>query len=94
MIGVVKVKTSESFILDIGSPLDAMLGGLEFDGVTKKNKPNIPVGEWSIVEFHNIVNTQEAKLVVSTRDTPAIRKISLESLREGQLYGYHHIVII
>ena len=44
MIGVVKVKTSESFILDIGSPLDAMLGGLEFDGVTKKNKPNIPVG--------------------------------------------------
>lgn len=44
MIGIVKVRTSETFILDIGGPLDATLGALDFDGVTKRNKPNILVG--------------------------------------------------
>ena len=35
-IGVVKNKTADNFIADIGAPLDSILGGLEFDGVTKK----------------------------------------------------------
>ena len=30
--------------MDIGAPLDAILGGLEFDGATKRNKPNLQVG--------------------------------------------------
>ena len=38
------MRTAETFILDIGAPLDATLGALEFDGVTKRNKPNIQVG--------------------------------------------------
>lgn len=44
VIGVIKVKTSETFIVDIGAPMDAVLGGLEFDGVTKRNKPNLKIG--------------------------------------------------
>lgn len=30
--------------MDIGAPLDGTLGALEFDGATKKNKPNIAQG--------------------------------------------------
>lgn len=31
-------------MVDIGAPMDATLGGLEFDGATKRNKPNLKVG--------------------------------------------------
>lgn len=44
IIGVIKIWTAETFIVDIAAPLDALLGGLEFDGVTKRNKPNLKVG--------------------------------------------------
>lgn len=44
VIGVVKIKTADNFILDIGAPFDGVLGGLEFDGVTKRNKPNLKPG--------------------------------------------------
>lgn len=44
VIGIIKVRTSEHFIVDIAAPLDGILGGLEFDGATKRNKPNLQVG--------------------------------------------------
>ena len=44
VIGVVKVRASEHFVVDIGAPLDAILGALEFDGATKRNKPNLQIG--------------------------------------------------
>lgn len=44
VIGTIKTKTSESYILDIGAPLDITLGGLEFDNATKRNKPNLKQG--------------------------------------------------
>lgn len=44
MIGTIKMKSADYYIVDIGSALDATLGALEFDGATKKNKPNIAQG--------------------------------------------------
>ena len=44
VIGVIKVRASEHFVVDIGAPLDAILGALDFDGATKRNKPNLQVG--------------------------------------------------
>ncbi len=41
VIGTIKMKSAEYYIVDIGASLDATLGALEFDGATKKNKPNI-----------------------------------------------------
>ena len=44
VIGIVKVRAAEHFIVDIKAPLDGILGALEFDGATKRNKPNLQVG--------------------------------------------------
>lgn len=41
---MVKLKNSESFVVDINAPLDGLLGALEFDGATKRSKPNISSG--------------------------------------------------
>jgi exosome complex component RRP40 len=38
------LKSADYYILDIKAPLDANLNGLEFDGATKRNKPNFKVG--------------------------------------------------
>lgn len=45
VIGVVKNKVGDNFIVDINAPVDATLGGLEFDGATKRNKPNLAAGD-------------------------------------------------
>ena len=45
VIAIIKNKTSDNFIVDINAPLDGMLGALEFDGVTKRNKPNLNPGD-------------------------------------------------
>lgn len=45
VIGRVKLRTSENFIVDFNAPLDGVLGGLEFDGATKRNKPNLQPGD-------------------------------------------------
>ncbi len=44
VIGIIKHKNSEYYTLDINAPLDATLDSLEFDGATKRNKPNIGIG--------------------------------------------------
>ena len=44
VVGVIKVRTADMYVVDIGAPGDGALGGLEFDGVTKRNKPNLKVG--------------------------------------------------
>lgn len=44
MIGIIRVRTSESYIVDINGTQDCVLGGLEFDGATKRNRPNLAVG--------------------------------------------------
>lgn len=45
VIGVIKNKTGENFIVDINAPMDGILGNLEFDGATKRNKPNLNIGD-------------------------------------------------
>ncbi len=44
VIGTIKMKSADYYTVDIGAPLDAILGALEFDGATKRNKPNIAQG--------------------------------------------------
>ena len=45
VIGTIKNRTGESFIVDINAPLDGTLGGLEFDGASKRNRPNLSSGD-------------------------------------------------
>lgn len=39
VIGVIKSRFPEHYVVDINAPTDAILGGLEFDNASKKNKP-------------------------------------------------------
>jgi exosome complex component RRP40 len=45
VIGVIKSRGGDSFTVDINAPMDGILGGLEFDGATKRNKPNLTSGD-------------------------------------------------
>jgi exosome complex component RRP40 len=44
-IGIIKNRIGETFIVDINAPHDGSLGALEFDGATKRNKPNLNPGD-------------------------------------------------
>ena len=45
VIGIIKMKIGESYVVDINSPLDGSFGILEFDGATKRNRPNLSQGD-------------------------------------------------
>ncbi|KRW99944.1 Nucleic acid-binding, OB-fold [Pseudocohnilembus persalinus] len=45
IIGIVSQKQGEFYTLNIGASQEAVLGSLEFEGATKKNKPNLEPGQ-------------------------------------------------
>ena len=45
VVGVIKNKIGDNFIVDINAPMEGILGGLEFDGATKRNKPSLNIGD-------------------------------------------------
>ena len=45
LIGIVKTKTADSFVVDINAPTDGTLGALDFDGASKRNKPSLSPGD-------------------------------------------------
>ena len=57
MVGVVIGKAGDSFRVDIGSSEPASLSFLAIEGATKKNKPDVKVGD-----------VVYAKLLVASRD--------------------------
>lgn len=44
VIGTIKQKIAESYIVDIKGTQDSILGLYDFVGATKKNRPNLNVG--------------------------------------------------
>ena len=44
VVGLVKNKNQEFYTVDIGAPADATLSLFDFEGATKKNRPNLEVG--------------------------------------------------
>ena len=43
MIGTIKSKISEAYIVDIGGADEGILGFYDFEGATKRNRPNLNV---------------------------------------------------
>jgi exosome complex component RRP40 len=61
VIALIKLKASEYFIADINAPIDGSLGALEFDGATKRNKPNLAVGDvvfCRVVDYNKFVGAR------------------------------------
>jgi exosome complex component RRP40 len=44
VIGQIKQKFQDNYLVDIGGTDDAILNLYDFDGVTKKNRPNLAPG--------------------------------------------------
>jgi len=43
-VGMIKSKSAEYYVLDIGAPNEANLSLFDFEGATKKSRPNLEVG--------------------------------------------------
>lgn len=61
MLGVVKA-TGRSHRVDIGSAVAAVLPELSFEGATKRNKPNLQVGELVYARVSRAHRDMEAEL--------------------------------
>lgn len=86
MIGVIKNKTTDNFILDINAPFDGILGALEFDGVTKRNKPNLNPGDIVFTRVSDYSKFIGAKL--SCLNLGYSAKNALGQLKNGMIvYG-------
>lgn len=78
IIGVIQSKTGELYRLDINAYTNAILGATEFEGATKKTKPNYKIGD---VIFGKILKTNKF-------DVPLLTCISGDgkSWSSGQAY--------
>ena len=45
VVGIIKNRAGDNYIVDINGPVDATLGNLEFDGASKRNRPNLNTGD-------------------------------------------------
>ena len=83
MIGVVVGKGGDTFRVDIGSADTASLSFMAFEGATKKNRPNIAVGD-----------VVYAKLLVASRDMEP-ELVCVDSYgKKGRDSGLHQIILV
>lgn len=54
MIGVVIVRTMDTYRVDIGASAAATISYLSFEGATKKNRPDVKVG--CIIAHHSTLS--------------------------------------
>lgn len=86
VIGIVKNRVGENVIIDINAPLDGVLGGLQFDGATKRNKPTLNPGDLVYARISEFSKYIGAKL--SCINTGFSAKNVLGELKGGTIvYG-------
>eukprot|EP00743_Colponemidia_sp_Colp-15_P004534 GILK01004888.1.p1 GENE.GILK01004888.1~~GILK01004888.1.p1 ORF type:complete len:243 (-),score=21.17 GILK01004888.1:84-812(-) len=71
VIGLITMKHTENYKVDIGGALPAILSTIAFEGATKRNRPNLQVG--SLVYGRVIVANREAETELSCT-SPQSRK--------------------
>lgn len=53
IIGTITVKTFEQYRLDIGTSHEALLNSIDFEGATRKTKPNLQVGDLIFAKIYH-----------------------------------------
>lgn len=89
VIGVITQKTYEFYRLNINSSKEAILNSLDFEGASKKSKPNLNVGDvvFAVVEKYN--KFSNASLTCKTKDNSkgwASGESKFGELKEGFLF--------
>ena len=86
VVGIIKAKVGDNFVVDINGPVDGILGSLEFDGATKKNKPNLNQGDLVFTRITDFSKFIGAKL--SCLNPGYSAKNALSELKGGMVvYG-------
>ena len=89
MIGIITKRTSFYYEVDINGPCDANLGTLDFEGATKRNKPDLNVGD--IVFCRVSISNRDMAPILSCK-SPSFNKswVSGEALfmqlKEGYMF--------
>lgn len=71
VIGVITKKGGENYVVDIGAEKEAILGVQEFDGASKRSKPNLEVGS---LLYLRIVNVHKYLPIKQTCKCPSNKK--------------------
>lgn len=82
VVGVITDKHFENFTVDIGAPFSAVLPQLSFEGATRRNRPNLHVGD--VVHARVVHAHRDADPVLSCTDT-AGRAAGFGHLKGGML---------
>jgi len=80
VIGQVVQKTGENYKLEVGCAELAMLPWLNFDGATKRNKPNIKIGD---LVYARLTQTIEPELTCISKEETASSRRCLGLLPNG-----------
>lgn len=76
VIGIIKKRHSECYMVDINTPNLAYLSILDFEGATKRNKPDLDIGD-----------AVYAKVVLFQRDIEPIISCIRESSKNTNIFG-------
>jgi len=86
VVGIIKAKVGDNYLVDINAPIDGVLGNLEFDGASKRNKPNLNTGDLVFARIAEYSKFIGAKL--SCINTGYSAKGVLNELKGGMIvYG-------
>jgi exosome complex component RRP40 len=86
VIGVVVDKLTEAYRVDFGGSVHGTLGMLEFDGASKRNKPNLHVGDTVYARISAVDRDIEPELSCKVVDGPKKDWMTGEALY-GALQG-------
>jgi exosome complex component RRP40 len=86
VVGIIKSRVGDNYIVDINAPVDGILGNLEFDGATKRNRPNLNSGDIVFTRVADYSKFIGAKL--SCLNIGYSAKSALSELKGGMIiYG-------
>ncbi|XP_029283683.1 exosome complex component RRP40 isoform X2 [Cottoperca gobio] len=83
VIGIVTVKSGDVFKVDFGGSEQASLSYLAFEGATKRNRPNVQVGDLVFSQFIIANKDMEPELTAVPPQWRPVRPAAAVSLRAG-----------
>ena len=86
------MKTFEYYKLDIGSSHESILNSIDFEGATKKTKPNLNIGDAVFCKVSNVNKFNNSSLTCKSDDnkkTWSTGESTFGVLNGGKIYDYN-----
>ena len=92
VIGIITMKTFEYYKLDIGSSHESILNSIDFEGATKKTKPNLNIGDAVFCKVSNVNKFNNSSLTCKSdnnKKTWSTGESTFGVLNGGKIYDYN-----